>query len=63
MPKHPEPHIRHAVRVLVMVGELHKLGYQRLRVMPHMAPSGTYWRCTIASINRFVGITELFLAT
>jgi hypothetical protein len=53
MPQHPESHIRRAVRVLSMVGELHKLGYQRLRVMPYMAPSGLAWRCTIA-------VTDLF---
>src|SRR5271169_4742457 len=53
MPQHPEPHIRRAVRVLSMVGELHKRGYQRLRVMPYMAPSGGYWRCTIAAADLF----------
>lgn len=30
-----------------MVGQLHKLGYQGLRVCPFMAPSGCYWRCAI----------------
>jgi len=45
--RHPEPHIRRAVRVLAMVGELHRRGYQRLRVMPFMSPSGTSWRCWI----------------
>jgi hypothetical protein len=53
MPQHPEPHIRRAVRVLSMVGELHKRGYQRLRVMPYMAPSGLHWRCTIAAAHLF----------
>jgi hypothetical protein len=53
MPQHPEPHIRRAVRVLSMVGELHKQGYQRLRVRPYMAPSGTAWRCTIAAADLF----------
>lgn len=41
--------------VLLMVHELHKMGYQRLRIAPGMAPSGLYWRCTIApasSISR-----------
>src|SRR5258708_8911055 len=47
MPQHPEPHIRRAVRVLAAVGELHKRGYQRLRVMPFMSPSGSHWRCWI----------------
>ena len=53
MPQHPEPHIRRAVRVLMLVGELHKRGYQRLRVMPFMAPSGAYWRCLIGPVNFF----------
>jgi hypothetical protein len=53
MPQHPEPHIRRAVRVLAMVSELHKIGYQRLRVMPFMSPSGAYWRCSIASTKLF----------
>jgi hypothetical protein len=35
--QHPEPHVRRAVRVLAMVGELHRRGYQKLRVMPFMA--------------------------
>jgi hypothetical protein len=53
MPKHPEPHIRHAVRVLAAVRELHKRGYQRLRVMPFMSPSGAAWRCWIAPVQFF----------
>jgi hypothetical protein len=53
MPRHPEPHIRRAVRVLAMVGELHKRGYQRLRVMPFMSPSGLYWRCWIGPSEFF----------
>jgi uncharacterized protein (DUF924 family) len=36
MPQHPEAPIRRAVRVLAMVGELHKRGYQWLRVKPSM---------------------------
>ena len=36
-----------------MVGELHKRGHQRLRVMPYMAPSGGYWRCTIGAADLF----------
>jgi hypothetical protein len=47
MPQHPEPHVRRAVRVLAMVGELHRRGYQKLRVMPFMSPSGNAWRCWI----------------
>jgi hypothetical protein len=53
VPQHPEPHVRRAVRVLAMVGELHKRGFQRLRVMPYMSPSGMYWRCAIGSSDYF----------
>lgn len=35
------------LRVLRMVGELHQRGYQRLRIVPGMAPSGMHWRCTV----------------
>ena len=40
---------RRATRVLAMVHELHKAGYQRIRVLPYLAPSGMYWRCEITS--------------
>lgn len=30
-----------------MVHELHKRGYQRLRIVPSMAPSGVHWRCSV----------------
>lgn len=30
-----------------MVHELHKLGYQRLRIAPGMSPSGMHWRCSV----------------
>jgi hypothetical protein len=36
-----------------MLGELHKAGYQRLRAMPFMSPSGTSWRFWIAPIDLF----------
>lgn len=48
MPDPTADHVfRRALRVLTMVGELHKRGYQRLRISPGMAPSGMYWRCRI----------------
>ena len=34
-------------KVLLMVGELHKRGYERLRISPGVARSGVYWRCFI----------------
>lgn len=36
-----------------MVGELHKRGYQRLRVMPYWSPSGLHWRCVIGPADGF----------
>ena len=51
--QHPEHHVRRAVRVLAMIGELHKRGFQRLRLMPHMSPSGLHWRCAIGSADNF----------
>jgi hypothetical protein len=53
MPQHPEARVRRAVRVLAMVADLHKRGYQRLRVMPFMSPSGAYWRCWIGPAKFF----------
>lgn len=38
---------RRCVRVLAMVHELHKAGYQRLRILPMLSPSGCYWRGVI----------------
>jgi len=42
---------RRSQRVIRMVSELHRLGYQRLRIMPYEAPLS--WRCEIAPANRF----------
>lgn len=38
---------RRGLRVLRLVHELHKQGYQRLRIAPGMSASGCYWRCAI----------------
>lgn len=42
---------RRAHRLLLMVGELHKRGYQELRICPSIAPSGQYWRCVITTAD------------
>lgn len=42
-----DPSRRHATRLLTMVHELHKAGYQRIRFSSGMAPSGMCWRCSI----------------
>ena len=41
------------MRVLSMVGELHKRGHQLLRVMPFMSPRGNHWRCWIGPVKFF----------
>jgi hypothetical protein len=48
-----ESALRDAGRVIAMVHELHKAGYQRIRILPYMAPSGLYWRCQIADAGSF----------
>jgi hypothetical protein len=53
MPRHPDAHVRRAVRVLAMVGEIHRRGYQKLRVMPFMSSSGHAWRCWIGPDTLF----------
>jgi hypothetical protein len=53
MKPHAEPVLRDAGRVIAMVHELHKAGYQRIRILPYMAPSGLYWRCLITDADSF----------
>lgn len=40
-----DPIVRRAGRLLAMVHELHKVGYQRLRISPGYSLDGTEWRC------------------
>jgi hypothetical protein len=35
---------KNARRLFLMVAELHKLGYEGMRVAPFLSPSGCYWR-------------------
>ncbi|GLC27763.1 hypothetical protein [Roseisolibacter agri] len=51
---HPDSSVRRGQRVLSMVHELHKRGYQRLRVMPGMSPSGGYWRCNVTPASNIL---------
>ena len=40
-----------------MAEELHKRGFEKLRIIPSMAPSGIYWRCSFmdeAKENNFI---------
>lgn len=50
----PDPGVRRAQRVLLMVHELHKLGYQRLRIFPAMSSSFMHWRCTVTHIGNIL---------
>jgi hypothetical protein len=43
--------IRRSQRVIRMVSELHRLGYQRLRIMPYEYPLA--WRLTVSSAATF----------
>lgn len=45
-PSELPPRLRRCARVLRMVHELHKLGLQRLRVIPYYGHNGV-WRCCI----------------
>lgn len=40
----------HIRRLLAMIHELHKLGYQGVRISPGWSPSGADWRCSIAAV-------------
>jgi hypothetical protein len=48
------PAVRRAQRVLLIVHELHKLGYQRLRIAPGMSSSGMHWRCSVSHIGNIL---------
>lgn len=56
------PTWRRSQRVLSMVGELHKKGYQRLRVVPAMSPSGMHWRCMITPASNTLRTHGAYLA-
>jgi hypothetical protein len=46
-----------------MVHELHKAGYQRIRILPGMAPNGVHWRCTISYAENVAPDGRSFLRT
>ena len=40
-------------KLLFMVGELHQRGFENLRVVPSLSPSGLSWRCSfMTTVNR-----------
>ena len=51
MERDSDPLVRRSQRVLLMVHELHKLGYQRLRIVPGISPSGMHWRCSVTHVG------------
>ncbi|HYD13423.1 MAG TPA: hypothetical protein VEC11_11315 [Allosphingosinicella sp.] len=51
--KPAEGAVRDAGRLIAMVHELHKAGYQRIRILPNMAPNGVHWRCRISDADNF----------
>ena len=51
MERDSDPLVRRSQRVLLMVHELHKLSYQRLRIAPGMSPSGMHWRCSVTHVG------------
>ena len=51
--RYSDPGARACLRVLGTLAELHKAGYQRLRGMPFISPSGMYWRLWIAPTDFF----------
>ena len=42
----------HPRQIMLMVAELHRLGYEGLRLLAGLAPSGLYWRCGILPVTR-----------
>ncbi len=40
--------------VLRLVQALHVRGYQRLRIVPGMSPSGMHWRCNITPVTNIL---------
>ncbi|MDE0060423.1 MAG: hypothetical protein OXI22_19760 [Defluviicoccus sp.] len=43
----------HVRRLLATIHELHKLGYQGVRISPGRSPSGAHWRCAVAAAPNF----------
>lgn len=53
---------RAARKLLRMVSDLHVRGYQRLRIVPHVAPVGA-WRCLIVPVTSISSVNGLLLAS
>ncbi|HLO79241.1 MAG TPA: hypothetical protein VK196_22515 [Magnetospirillum sp.] len=46
-----DPILHRAGRLLAMVRELHRAGFERLRIGPGLSPSGLHWRCSLATAD------------
>lgn len=44
---HSDPEVRRSIRMLFMVLELHKQGYQRIRISPGLGRSNNRWQCAV----------------
>lgn len=42
----------HARQIMLMVAALHRMGYEGLRLLPGLSPSGMHWRCTVLPVTR-----------
>lgn len=51
--------VRRSQRVIRMVAELHRLGYQRLRIMPYLHPNA--WRLAVAPAEFFSKVNGAFI--
>ena len=47
MNRDTEERIADCRRLLCMVQELHRMGYEQLRIAPAVAPSGLFWRLSV----------------
>ncbi len=45
-------------KLLFMVRELHKLGFEKLRVVPSISPSGLNWRCEFVSETEKIAVSN-----
>jgi hypothetical protein len=59
---------RDVQRVFLMLAVLHRYGYERLRVLPGMSPSGMHYRCSITPARNVyadhgaIGINDTLIA-
>lgn len=53
MEKELDETLKACIKLLEMIATLHKKGYELIRICPHLAPSGAYWRCAISTKDNF----------